>query len=272
MDQNSLVTRLAGASQVHLDLFTPSPKVSHLALRPNGFEDGTAFVVSFASTASHIVASLGMEPFAGQLLNGMSAAYKDFARHWDARWRALTEMSASVQAQVGPVSVTSSQLPSQDWTSFSLSAIVPKNSVSTDELKFAFGQSFLDLAFAIIPLEENSDAGHDLGEVEGQRISIEAQRYERSRRNRQVCLDTFGYRCMVCGFDFFEAYGALGSGFAEVHHIEPVSLMAEPRRLKPLEDLVVLCSNCHSMAHRRKPVVPISELVQLRAGSSDEGQ
>lgn len=272
MDQNTLVTRLARASQIHLDLFTPNPKVSHLALRPYGFEDGTAFVVSFASTASHIVASLGMEPFAGQLITAMSASYREYGRHWEARWRVLTEMAASVQAQVGPVTATSPTLPTQDWTSFSLSAIVPKNSVPTDDLRFSFGQSFMDLAFAIIPLEENSSDANQLGEVEGQAISIETQKYERSRRNRQVCLDTFGYKCMVCGFDFFEAYGEIGDGFAEVHHVEPVSQMAEPRRLKPLEDLVVLCSNCHSMAHRRNPVIPISELIQLRAGSPDERQ
>ena len=58
--------------------------------------------------------------------------------------------------------------------------------------------------------------------------------------------------CEACGFDFVEKYGDLGIGFIEAHHIKPVSEMRHNEKTK-LEDIVMLCSNCHSMIHRKKP-------------------
>lgn len=50
-----------------------------------------------------------------------------------------------------------------------------------------------------------------------------------------------------CGFDFEQAYGELGAGFAEVHHLIPLS---EGERTTKLNELLVVCSNCHAMIHR----------------------
>lgn len=58
--------------------------------------------------------------------------------------------------------------------------------------------------------------------------------------------------CEACGFDFTEKYGDLGIGFIEAHHIKPVSEMNQNEKTK-IEDIVMLCSNCHSMIHRKKP-------------------
>jgi len=35
------------------------------------------------------------------------------------------------------------------------------------------------------------------------------------------------WRCSVCGFDFEAAYGAMGRGFIEAHHVEPIGLREE---------------------------------------------
>lgn len=58
--------------------------------------------------------------------------------------------------------------------------------------------------------------------------------------------------CEVCNFDFSKVYGNLGDGFIEAHHTKPVSEMVEGEKTK-IEDIVMVCSNCHSMIHRRKP-------------------
>ena len=58
--------------------------------------------------------------------------------------------------------------------------------------------------------------------------------------------------CEVCGFDFSKVYGELGEGFIEAHHTKPVSTM-QPNETTKIEDMVMLCSNCHSMIHRKKP-------------------
>ena len=57
--------------------------------------------------------------------------------------------------------------------------------------------------------------------------------------------------CEICGFDFNEQYGELGKDFIEAHHIRPVAEMKKGDITK-VEDFKMVCSNCHSMLHRRK--------------------
>jgi 5-methylcytosine-specific restriction protein A len=66
-------------------------------------------------------------------------------------------------------------------------------------------------------------------------------------------------KCEACDFDFGEVYGEIGAGFCEVHHIRPLSERdgAEDTRL---DDLAVLCSNCHSIIHRTSPVWTVLDL------------
>jgi predicted HNH restriction endonuclease len=52
-----------------------------------------------------------------------------------------------------------------------------------------------------------------------------------------------------CTFDFSARYGMLGKEFAEVHHLQPLAEGDQPR-ITTLDDMVVVCSNCHSMIHR----------------------
>lgn len=58
--------------------------------------------------------------------------------------------------------------------------------------------------------------------------------------------------CEICGFNFASTYGYLGDGFIEVHHVKPVSQMKDGERTN-IDDLIMVCSNCHSMLHRKKP-------------------
>ncbi|WP_369216375.1 HNH endonuclease [Streptomyces flavofungini] len=58
-------------------------------------------------------------------------------------------------------------------------------------------------------------------------------------------------RCEVCDFDFAQAYGPLGEGYIEVHHITP--LHDSGTRSTRLDELACLCANCHRMCHRNRP-------------------
>lgn len=58
--------------------------------------------------------------------------------------------------------------------------------------------------------------------------------------------------CEVCGFDFKDKYGKLGENFIEAHHTKPISSMIDEEKTK-IEDIAMVCSNCHSMIHRKKP-------------------
>lgn len=55
--------------------------------------------------------------------------------------------------------------------------------------------------------------------------------------------------CEVCGLDFETEYGAVGRGFIECHHIVPVASLGAHSATR-LDDLVLVCSNCHRMLHR----------------------
>lgn len=79
--------------------------------------------------------------------------------------------------------------------------------------------------------------------------------YERNARLRNLAVKAHGYKCIVCGFDFTAAYGDWGAGFAEVHHIVPVSESGKEKKVvDPERDLVVVCTNCHRMMHRKKGI------------------
>ena len=60
--------------------------------------------------------------------------------------------------------------------------------------------------------------------------------------------------CEVCHFDFSQHYpSSLGNGFIEVHHLAPLFTDLQPRRTT-LDDLLLVCSNCHRMIHRSRDV------------------
>lgn len=68
--------------------------------------------------------------------------------------------------------------------------------------------------------------------------------------------------CEICGFDFEEEYGDIGKDFIEGHHTIPVSELNEGDKTK-VEDIVLVCSNCHKMLHRKRPWLKPNELEKL---------
>lgn len=65
--------------------------------------------------------------------------------------------------------------------------------------------------------------------------------------------------CEACGFDFAKTYGEVGNGFCEVHHTKPLGLRSGSETTS-MQDLAVLCSNCHSIIHRTKPMWSVAAL------------
>jgi 5-methylcytosine-specific restriction protein A len=68
--------------------------------------------------------------------------------------------------------------------------------------------------------------------------------------------------CQGCGFDFENRYGDRGKDYIECHHTKPVSELLVGETTK-ISDLVLLCSNCHRVVHRKKPWLSIEELRAL---------
>jgi hypothetical protein len=95
---------------------------------------------------------------------------------------------------------------------------------------------------------------------EGSRTAVLVNRYERDPRARAACISHYGSQCVACGFSFAERYGEVGDGVIEVHHLEPLGAQDGLRDVDPIEHLRPLCSNCHTMAHRRSPPYSVEEL------------
>lgn len=64
--------------------------------------------------------------------------------------------------------------------------------------------------------------------------------------------------CEVCKINFEVVYGERGKDFIEAHHTKPISKMKEGEKTN-LEDISMLCSNCHRMIHR-SPFITVEQL------------
>ncbi len=68
--------------------------------------------------------------------------------------------------------------------------------------------------------------------------------------------------CVVCGFNFQNKYGERGANFIEAHHMKPVSIMKDGD-ITRIEDIALLCSNCHKMIHVKSPWISIDDLKEI---------
>jgi hypothetical protein len=101
---------------------------------------------------------------------------------------------------------------------------------------------------------------------EGTKTIVTTSQLSRSQKARRECIELKGCFCNICKFDFEKTYGLHGHDYIEVHHITPIGALSTAEGYEgtdPEKDLIPLCSNCHSMIHRRKvPYLP-EEIKQL---------
>jgi len=64
--------------------------------------------------------------------------------------------------------------------------------------------------------------------------------------------------CEICNFDFGKKYGNRGKDYIEAHHKTPISQIKGVVKLT-INDLSMVCSNCHRMLHR-PPWITVNEL------------
>ncbi|MDP2490733.1 HNH endonuclease [Vibrio splendidus] len=115
-------------------------------------------------------------------------------------------------------------------------------------------------------IENNSENSCDdeSSYPEGKEIYRKHRNYERSKavvlKAKNLRLASTGkLDCEVCGFDFVNIYGDLGYGYIEAHHKLPVSQVPKGHRTK-VNDLALVCANCHRMLHRGKKLLTVEKL------------
>lgn len=95
---------------------------------------------------------------------------------------------------------------------------------------------------------------------------IRHARIERNAKAADAAKKARGYTCEGCGINFEWVYGELGKGFIEAHHLVPLHTLPEGVSVKidVRNDFAVLCSNCHRIVHRSKPMLSIEELRKVK--------
>lgn len=96
--------------------------------------------------------------------------------------------------------------------------------------------------------------------------SLRDARIEQAKRSHpegRLCCEVPG-----CGFDFERRYGALGKDYAQVHHKLPLAETNELVRTR-LDDLAVVCANCHQMIHRGGLCRPLEGLIAANGAGRD---
>ncbi|MGE7727833.1 HNH endonuclease [Bacillus cereus] len=103
---------------------------------------------------------------------------------------------------------------------------------------------------------------------EGKQILRTHLSYERNSKVIRLAKERFKQQhdgklfCEICGFDFHKVYGELGKDYIEGHHTIPVSQLKEGEKTR-LEDIIMVCSNCHKMIHRNRPWLSKEEICLL---------
>jgi 5-methylcytosine-specific restriction enzyme A len=119
----------------------------------------------------------------------------------------------------------------------------------------------------VIPAVESSDLELSWFEGQWKRAFVYHRRREAQARREKIeeGLRNNGGKliCEVdnCGFDFARQYGPLGEGYAQVHHLLPLSKSPKAGRPIRLKDLAVVCANCHIMIHVGGKCRPLAGLV-----------
>lgn len=120
-----------------------------------------------------------------------------------------------------------------------------------------------------LTIENDFDNNTDLaGEFPEGKI-VERMHKARERNSQVIIIAKENYKklngrlfCQVCGFDFEEVYGNVGKDFIEGHHTIAVCDMTPEHKTK-VEDIAMLCANCHRMVHKNRPWLKMNDLDKL---------
>lgn len=118
-----------------------------------------------------------------------------------------------------------------------------------------------------LSLVEEDDQTETDSVPEGQTLYKLHKLVERNRKIITQKKDTiFGklgrLECEACSFEFASYYGEIGQGYIECHHRVPLASFGKSTRTS-LDDLALVCSNCHRMLHRRIDTITVEHLRDL---------
>ena len=116
-------------------------------------------------------------------------------------------------------------------------------------------------------LTSGTDFQNFVGKVEeGKRILKKHYIRERNpkiiKEAKALALQKSNLKCEVCNFSFSQHYGERAKDFIEGHHKKPISEMKEGE-ITSINDIALICSNCHRVIHLKIPWLTIEEIKQI---------
>ena len=206
---------------------------------------------------------LGVEP-KGIMASGFAATKPYRAIHWGDERRMTNYILVDFdillnpdKEQILPLDLLKvGNMAKQIWTpQVSGISIKPKAAEELEALWFHFLQTEVKYN-PFVPQKEMLKDNY----VEGAPHGIILTKYERNPYVKQVCLETHGTACSVCGFDFELTYGTLGTDYIQAHHLLPISAIEKDYQADPEKDFRPVCANCHAMIHKEKIPLGIEQL------------
>jgi predicted HNH restriction endonuclease len=87
---------------------------------------------------------------------------------------------------------------------------------------------------------------------EGRLREFRLLKRERDPKVRAIALAERGTVCEICTFDFAEVFGEFAANCVEVHHIKLLANARNSGTVTSVDDVIVICPNCHRALHRYK--------------------
>lgn len=264
---NDLRCRLERTFSIPFDVSSSvSDGDEHYICVPVNEDDGLFSVDVHVQNWIRLVVMVRPQKHAGNMLLAMAGA-DDFKRRcFREYWNYLKEQGFRIRCLVNRTEMSGTSEWPEKWRPFSLRMTkIPLPDLESVQVKTDVIEDGMNGAITLmLTLLDVEDTGaglpDELPDNEGERRLVVSARYERNPVNRALCLLHKGYVCSVCGFDFGRVYGEIGKNYIEVHHVMPVSLMGPDYHFDVDRDMVPVCSNCHSMLHRRNPPYTVGEL------------
>jgi 5-methylcytosine-specific restriction protein A len=235
------------------------------ALRPSEPAGVSLFAITAQATPRGVLATLMPDIFAGNVIRVIGESAQADPQLWV---QAVAHGSAGgirTSIFVNDTLVAADHLPDTTWQNLEIECHAPISRYSDNDkhVEIVSGVVGHCLALSLLGLDTENFQDPAESAPEGAKMIATVNRYERSPRNRRACINHYGWSCWVCDLDFSEIYGPLGDGYIQVHHMVPVAEMGPGYRPDPVMEMVPLCSNCHSMIHRREPLLSPLELREL---------
>ncbi|WP_461163585.1 HNH endonuclease [Arthrobacter sp. R4-81] len=242
--------------------------ISGTGARLASLEPGRGLVIALSRTLTSATATVMPEDSAGGLVRQLGQWTQDNPDAWRTAVKEVSAQDVQLTLSVNHEILDDPREPPGGlWRAFSIESWARMPARTPEEIT----HSLITVASPVLALALIGLLGQDDGMElpsfeplpEGAVTTVKVNRYERNPINRLRCISHYGAECWVCGLEFGERYGPAAAGFIEVHHRIPVSAMGFGYLVDPIRDLVPLCSNCHSAAHRRNPPYQPSEIREL---------